>query len=396
MKSSLRMGVVGCGQVSRVGHGPAIAADARAVIAACCDPDDANRRRFAKRFGVPRSFRRLDEMLDADPLDAVVIATPPMLHAEMVEACAERVPAILCEKPLAVTLEDCNRIIAARDRHDVLLQVGHSKRFETGFAKIRQWVRDGLIGPVHQINIEWHYYLPDLHAGFVGWTLDRLQAWGIDLRKKYGMWRLEDSDSGGGDLFDHGPHYFDLLQFIFADVESICCETRKLVDNRAHEDMSVSLLTLMDGTVVQFAKSCHAVGRPSGIEVGHVYGQTGKIWFEAVQEYQHKPMRLRTYRRRNVFADAWTHVRLPQGRRHTLYFRQMRHFIDRLTGQVTLSPPCETPWAATAEDARLALAWLRAAYHAAERHVVVRWDELPSLFPIELDRRPSSTGVGVR
>ncbi len=387
MTSPLRIGIVGCGQVSRVGHGPAIAADERAVIAACCDPDDQNRKRFVKRFGVPRAYRRLDDMLDGDSLDAVVIATPPIVHAAMVEACTERVRAILCEKPLAVDVEECNRIIAARDRHGVLLQVGHSKRFETGFARIRQWVRSGRIGPVHQVDIDWHYYLPDLHSGFVGWGLDRLEAWGVDLRKTYGTWRLEDPDSGGGDLYDHGPHYFDLLRFLLADIESICCVTRKLVGNRVHEDMSLSLLTLTDGTAVHLAKSCHVVGRPSGSETGHLYGRWGKIRFEAIQEYQRKPMRLKIYRRRNLFADAWTRVRLPWGNRHTLYFRQMRHFIDRITGQVTLPSPCEpgTPWAAAAEDARLALAWLRAAYHSAEHRVVVRRTELPSLFHIEPD-----------
>ncbi len=396
MKSPLRIGIVGCGQVSRVGHGPAVAADERAVIAACCDPDDDNRERFAKRFAVPQAHARLDEMLDADPLDAVVIATPPALHAEMVERCAERVPAILCEKPLAVTIEECDRIIAARDRHGVLLQVGHSKRFETGFARIRQWVREGLIGPVHQVDVAWHYYLPDLHTGFVGGALDRLRAWGLDLRKTYGTWRLEDPASGGGDLYDHGPHYFDLLGFLFADVESVYCRTRKLVDNRAHEDVSVSLLTLADGTLVQFAKSCHRVGRPSGVEVGQVYGQTGRIAFEAIQEYQRRPMRLRYYRRRNILLDRWTHVRLPQGQRHTLYFRQMRHFIDRVTGRTTLPPPCEVPWAATAEDARLALVWLRAAYHAAEHDTVVRREDLPSVFSLDGSgtRRPRAASRG--
>lgn len=385
MEVPLQIGIVGCGQVSRIGHGPAIVADDRAVIAACCDPDDQNRERFADRFRVPKAFRRLDEMLDDDSLDAVVIAAPPLVHAEMVEQCAPRVPAMLCEKPLAVSIEEANRIIAARDEHDVLLQVGHSKRFETGFATIRKWIRSGLIGPVHQINIDWHYYMPDLHAGLVGWALDRLQGWGIDLRKKYGTWRLEDASSGGGDLYDHGPHYFDLLRFIFAEIRSIYCQTRKLVDNRVYEDMSVSLLTLEDDTVVHLAKSCHVVGRPSGFEVGEIYGRTGKIRFQAVQEYQHKPMRVQLYRRRNILADVWTHTRLPQGRRHTLYVRQMRHFIDRLTGQPTLPAPCETPWAATAEDARLALAWSAAAYHSAEHDDVVRRGDLPSLFSLELD-----------
>lgn len=324
-------------------------------------------------------------MLSAEALDAVVIATPPALHADMVERCAETVPAILCEKPLAVTIDECDRIIAARDRHQVLLQIGHSKRFETGFAAIKQWMDDSLIGPVHQISIDWHYYMPDLHSGFVGWALDRLQGWGVDLRKTYGTWRLEDPTSGGGDLFDHGPHYFDLLRLLFADIETVRCITRRLAPSRVQEDMSVSLLTLTDGTAVQLAKSCHAVGRPSGHEIGQIYGRTGRIWFEAIQEYQHKPMRVRLYRRRNLFADVWTHVRMPHGLPHTLYHRQMRHFLDRLTGASSLPPPIDESWAATAEDARLALAWLWAAYHSAREGIVVRREDLSSLLgsPVE-------------
>ncbi len=379
MSLPLRIGIVGCGQVSRVGHAPAIRADRRAVLAACCDPDEANRRRFAKRFAVARTYPRLEDMLAAETLDAVVIATPPALHAEMVDLCAEHVPAILCEKPLAVTLEECDRIITARDRSGALLQIGHSKRFETGFAILRRWLRDGLIGPIHQVDLRWHYYMPDLHAGFVGWMLDRLRAWGLDLRKKYGTWRLEDPASGGGDLYDHGPHYFDLLRWMLADIESVSCQTRKLVDNRAHEDMSVCLLTLADGTVVQLAKSCHAVGRPSGREKGEIYGRLGRIRFEAIQEYRRKPMRLEVYRRRNILADLWSRHRLPQGPRHTLYFRQMRHFIDRVRGETTLPCPCKSAWAASAEDARLALAWVRAAYHSAEHGKVVHRSELPEL-----------------
>jgi len=145
----VRLGFIGCGMVSRVGHGPAAAADSRAVLAACADPDDGNRGRFAKRYKIAAAFRDHRDMLERARLDAVVIASPPWLHAEHVEDCAARGLAILCEKPLAGTIEDCDRIVAAGNNYPVLLLIGHSKRLEVGFQRIKEWISAGRLGRVH-------------------------------------------------------------------------------------------------------------------------------------------------------------------------------------------------------------------------------------------------------
>ena len=377
LRRPVRLGFIGCGMVSRAGHGPAVKGDGRAVVAACADPDDQNRERFAKPHPVCVSYRDHREMLEKEDLDAVVIATPPWLHAEHVEDAAKRGLAILCEKPLAGTIEDCDRILAARDRHGVLLQVGHSKRFEVGFQRIKEWLVSGKLPPPHQMSVYWHYYIPDFTQNPAKWFLDKSKQWlGRDLLKEWGAWRMLDPRAGGGDFFDHGPHYLDLARFLLGEIESISAETNNLVQSRLFEDQAAATLRLSTGCLVVLEKSNQVIGRPTGFEIGYLYAEGVKVKFECEQEYQLKPMRVWRYGLANIPLDLWTPAVSPWGKRQSLYFRQMRHFLDRLTGQETLPRKFEGPWAATAEDARAAVVWTKAAYRSSELGIKVKRGEL--------------------
>jgi hypothetical protein len=113
-------------------------------------------------------------------------------------------------------------------------------------------------------------------------------------------------------------------------------------------------------------KSQLVMGRPSGFERGFVYAERGKIAFEAFQEYQHKKMKLRIYRPLNILPDRYRSVRLPGGRKNTLYHRQMRHFIDRIIGERTVIEDRDREWSASIEDASTAVAWTLAGYRSAK------------------------------
>jgi len=373
----VRLGFIGCGMVSKVGHGPAVEADHRAVIAAGADPDQTNRERFAKKFRVRASYRDHREMLDKEDLDAAVIATPPWLHAEHVEDAAQKGLAILCEKPMAETIEDCDRIIASRDQHGVLLQMGHSKRFEIGFQRIKEWLLEGKLPQPHQMSVYWHYYIPDFTRNPAKFFIVKAKDWfKLDLLKEWGAWRLLDPRSGGGDFFDHGPHYLDLARFLLGEIESISAETNNLVKSRLFEDQAVAALRLNTGCIVVLEKSNQVIGRPTGFEVGYIYSEGAKVKFECEQEYKLKPMKVWRYGFYNIPLDVWTPAVYPWGKTNTLYFRQMRHFLDRLTGEETLPRRFEGPWAATAEDAREAVLWTKAAYLSAEQGFKVKRSQL--------------------
>jgi predicted dehydrogenase len=373
---SLRFGIIGCGQVSRVGHGQAIIADGRAVIEAVADPDEGNRTSFARKFKAGRVFEDYREMLAHADLDAVVIASPPWLHSRMFEDCIDAGVHILCEKPLATTIVDCMRMTELSKTTDKIVQIGHSKRFETGFQKIKELCDSGSLGRIYQMSVAWHYYIPDFTKGFLRKTLDLFKKAGIDFEKKYGVWRYFDERTGGGDFYDHGPHYIDLMRFFFGDIESVYCKTGFSFPGRKFEDQAVAVFTLSNGALVVIEKSNLALGRPEGYEKGMINAEKARIRFEAFQEYEHRPMKLGVYRHLNIIPDVFTPVFLPRGIGNTLYFRQMRHFIDRITGCDSMERNFTGKWAAETEDAAIAVAWTLVAYRSSREGREISRSEL--------------------
>lgn len=379
MNNQLSIGIIGCGQVSRVGHGPAVGRDRRAVIRAVADPDDENRLSFAKKFRVPKHYSNHRDMLEKERLDAVIIASPPWLHRKHLEDALDRGVHVLCEKPLATTPEDCRAMAeAAREAESLgtIVQIGHSKRFETGFQKIREMMEADTLGRIYQMSVYWHYYIPDFRAGRLKKWLDFLKKRGIDLEKKYGTWRYFDPRAGGGDLFDHAPHYIDLMRFFFGEIESVMCRTRRFIESRVHEDLAAVIFTLENNAVAVLEKSTLVMGRPEGFEVGHIYGEKAKVSFEAFQEYSHRPMRLGIYRPRNIILDRYRNISLPRGKGNTLYFRQMTRFIDRITGDDSLRREFDGPWASNIDDALEAVLWTLAAYRSQDEGRAITRDEV--------------------
>jgi predicted dehydrogenase len=376
MKDQIRFGIIGCGQVSRVGHGPAISADSRAMLVAVVDPDADNRASFARRFKVSHAYKNHKEMFAKERLDAVIIATPPWLHREIFEDCISASVHILCEKPLATTHADSRRMIELAEGHDKIVQICHSKRFETGFQRIKEWCDQSTLGRIYQISIAWHYYIPDFSRGFLRKGLDLFKKAGIDFEKKYGAWRYFDLRAGGGDFFDHGPHYIDLMRFFFGEIESIYCKTGFSYPGRKFEDQAIATFTLSNGALAVMEKSNLAMGRPDGFERGTIHAEKAKVRFEAFQEYQHRPMKLGIYKVPNIIPDIYTPVCLPRGIHNTLYFRQMTHFIDRMTGADSLTRNFGGKWAADIRDAAIAVAWTLAAYQSSKEGREIRRKEL--------------------
>ncbi|MDB4433342.1 Gfo/Idh/MocA family oxidoreductase [bacterium] len=366
MASEIKTGIIGCGQVSRVGHGPAIDSDERACITAIADPDDENRAKFKRMFRVPAAYPDHRTMLEKEELDAVVIASPPWLHRDQLRDAISAGTHILCEKPIATTLEDCRAMVEMAESHPRVVQAGHSKRFETGFQRIKELIDSGMMGDIYQMSIYWHYYIPDLESRWLKRILDFSKKHWIDFEKRYGAWRYFDPRAGGGDFFDHAPHYIDLMRFLLADIESIYCQTRRFIENRLHEDLAVAIFTLANNAVAVMEKSTLVMGRPAGFETGSIYAERAKMAFEAFQEYKHKKMKVRLYTPVNILPDRYRNLRLPGGRKDTLYYRQMRHFIDRIVGEKTVIENYDGEWSASIEDASTAVAWTLAGYRSAK------------------------------
>ncbi|MBP7737436.1 MAG: hypothetical protein KA369_15755 [Spirochaetes bacterium] len=127
----------------------------------------------------------------------------------------------------------------------------------------------------------------------------------------------------------------------------------------------MAVFSLANDSVAVMEKIIMVMGRPSGFEKGHFYGEYAKVEFEAFQEYQHKPMKLKLNKKFNIIPDIYTPQFLPRGKKHILYFRQMKHIIDRIDNRAAGKHDQGEQWAASIKDAMIAVVWTLAAYLSA-------------------------------
>ncbi|MFF4209164.1 Gfo/Idh/MocA family oxidoreductase [Streptomyces sp. NPDC001796] len=115
-------------------------------LAAVADPAPGAARRLADRLGCPTAHTEIGELLADPAVDAVVIATPARTHAGLVEAAARAGKAVYCEKPMAVTLAEADRAVAAAAEAGTVLQVGFNRRYDPGFRAAHEKIAAGAIG----------------------------------------------------------------------------------------------------------------------------------------------------------------------------------------------------------------------------------------------------------
>jgi predicted dehydrogenase len=149
---AIGLGLIGCGGIARSAHLPAIAQLAdRVVLRATADIDAGAAASAAAPWGAAHFTDYRDVLARAD-VEAVVIATPEYLHAEQVAAAAEAGKHVLCEKPMAPSLPEADRMISACARAGVHLLIGHSRRFTRRYMEVREALDRGEIGRVRLLR----------------------------------------------------------------------------------------------------------------------------------------------------------------------------------------------------------------------------------------------------
>ncbi|MCU1392834.1 MAG: gfo/Idh/MocA family oxidoreductase [Ilumatobacteraceae bacterium] len=185
----LTVGIIGAGYIANA-HAAGYGAASGVRIAAVADPVPAKAERLAGRVGATAmtDARRLIE----SGVDIVSICTPSPTHADLAVAALEAGLDVLCEKPIARTLDDARRIVAAGDAATGRLMIGHVSRFEPDHARSKQIVDAGRIGELRMMSQS---------------ILSTLPTW------SQGGW-LSDLDQSGGPLVDLAIHSFDYLAWI--------------------------------------------------------------------------------------------------------------------------------------------------------------------------------------
>jgi predicted dehydrogenase len=146
MNSTVRICMIGAGRVGKLHSGTLKRHVPGGDVVALVDPWAEVRNTTGNEFGIDRRHASLEEALDKTDFDAVVITTPTPTHRDLAVLAAEHGKHIFLEKPMALTLVECDEIIAAVERNGVVLQMGFMRRFDPDFAAAWERIQGGEIG----------------------------------------------------------------------------------------------------------------------------------------------------------------------------------------------------------------------------------------------------------
>jgi len=146
MKNTIRVCLIGAGRAGKVHARSLVQYLPDAELAAIVDPAPEALRATAEQFGVEARFPSLEEALDKASFEAVVITTPTFTHTHLAVTAAQAGKHILLEKPMAMSLEECDRIIQAAQANQVLLQLAFMRRFDPEFSAAAERIAAGEIG----------------------------------------------------------------------------------------------------------------------------------------------------------------------------------------------------------------------------------------------------------
>lgn len=152
MADTIRFCLIGTGRAGRIHAGNLAGGIEGATLAGVCDANPENLASAAKGFSVKAQFSDYRQAIDSPGLDAVVIVTPTFLHREIACAAAEAGKHIFLEKPMALSVEECQQINEAVSAAGVCLQIGFMRRFDTRFREAKKLVDSGALGRVMMVK----------------------------------------------------------------------------------------------------------------------------------------------------------------------------------------------------------------------------------------------------
>ncbi len=253
----LRWGLIGASTIGREWMAAAIAAQPDSTVATVASSSPERARRYADELGIPTAYGSVADLLAEPTIDAVYISTTNEWHEPQVLEAVAAGKHVLCEKPLALSLDSARRMVEASAAAGVVLGTNHHLRNAATHRKIRELIRTGAIGRPLAARVFHAVYLPP-----------HLQSWRIDR-----------PDAGGGVILDITVHDADTLRFALGDeVTEVTAMTANQGMGRAGlEDAVMGVMRFRNGVIAQFHDAFTAPHASTGFEVhgteGSLYGR---------------------------------------------------------------------------------------------------------------------------
>ena len=322
----INVGVLGCGAVAELCHLPAIQNIPEIKIKALADVNKERALELVGKFNLKEASTYTDyhTLLERPDIEAVLVLTPPHLHAQMTIDAAKSGKHILCEKPLATTIKESKEIVKAVKSAGIHCMVGFNYRFQPHFIKAKEMVDKGFISP-RFVNT---YFLTEISS----WpTVSRFQ-----FHRKH----------GGGALFEMGCHHVDLLRWLIGEVSYVQAHVTTLRLDAEVEDTASVYLEFENGVFGSISVSWIA---PFMNKI-EIVGRDGYL----IADVNKKDIKLKL-KGKTIFKEG--PIRISVERKKRSYNQELLHFIQCISKNRKPS--------VTAEDGLKALKIITAAYKSA-------------------------------
>jgi len=252
---AVRWGLIGAGDIVRKRVGEALRTSRGCELAAVSRANASLVDEFAREVGARRSFADWRDLVRSDEIDAVYVATPVYLHAEQTVAAAEAGKHVLCEKPMAMSTAECDRMMAACRQANVRLGIAYYRHFYPVVVRIRQLMQSGAIGSaVFAQLVASEPFDPPPGAPR--------------------HWLVQRSQSGGGPMADFGCHRIEVLLHLLGPIASVTSVVTTAALEREVEDTAAALLRFETGACALVAATNAAATRLDTLEI---HGTRGSI-----------------------------------------------------------------------------------------------------------------------
>jgi len=223
----VKVGVIGCGNMAQQAHIPSIKANPDAELTAICDFRRKVTADLCRRWDIPFATDSIAELLKQD-LDAVYILTPLPAHLANIKAALAAGKAVFTEKPVAMSIEEVDRMINTAKEMGVLFTVHQNRRWDKDFRIVKEIIESGELGNVYAI----HSRLHGTRGAMFGWRAE--------------------PEHGGGMIYDWGVHFVDQLLWMlgYDSIKSVFCKTVK-VKTPEVEDYFYLVMDLKNGCHIQ-------------------------------------------------------------------------------------------------------------------------------------------------
>lgn len=314
MKDKIKLGIAGCGFAgTQTMYAPILRLLEKGRVTALMDPDQQALDFMTRNYGNFDCYNDYGDFLATADIDAVLVASPVHLHEEQVIQAARAGKHILCEKPMAPTIEACDRMRQAAHMHDVTLMIGFVKRFDKNLQLARELIQAGRLGELFHIRAE--------------------ASWCHDLSPLGFNWR-QSLRSLGGIFQDNASHIVDLCRWWAGEVQSVSGQALILrpdweVETQAHaalrhENGAVSTIHVSNVSQKPMTEYFLLEGTEAALE----------LHFGPAMKYSSaEPYAVRLWERGQKQTDLtrYNYGNLDQElREHGPYRRQVDHFCESI------------------------------------------------------------------